>query len=112
MTKFDPNTSWEGSLPHSRSDCESVVAEPSRSKSGHTSSLSSTPVAMGTKMQIPKMSFSGEYWRGFVTQFEAVAEKCGWTEGDKLEAFPMVLKKKHWNTTASCPVKKQRISAG
>ena len=43
-------------------------------------------------MQFPKMSFSGEYWRGFVTQFEAVTEKCGWTEGDKLEAFPMVLK--------------------
>ena len=93
VTKFDPNTSWEGSLPHSRSDCESVVVEPSRSKSGHTSRVSSTPVSMGTKMQIPKMSFSGEYWRGFVTQFEAVAEKCGWTEGDKLEAFPMVLKK-------------------
>ena len=93
MTKFDPNTSWEGSLPHSCSDCESVVAEPSRSKSGHTSRVSSTSVAMGTKMQIPKMSFSGEHWRVFITQFEAVAEKCGWTEGDKLEAFPMVLKK-------------------
>ena len=44
-------------------------------------------------MQIPKMSFSGEYWTGFVRQFEAVAEKCGWTKDDKLEAFPMVMKK-------------------
>ena len=34
--------------------------EPSRSKSGHSSRVSRTLVAMGTKMQIPKMSFSGE----------------------------------------------------
>ena len=79
MTKLEPNSSWKGSLLHSRSDCESVVVEPSRSKSGYTSRVSSTPIAMGTKMQIPKISFSGEYWRGFVTQFKAVAEKCGWT---------------------------------
>ena len=50
MTKFDPNSSWDGSLPHSCLDCESVLVEPSRSKSGHTSRVSSTLVAMGTKM--------------------------------------------------------------
>ena len=67
MTKFDPNSS----LPYSLSDCELVVVEPSWSRSGQSSRVSSTPVTMGTKMQIPKILFSGEYWRGFLTHFKA-----------------------------------------
>ena len=116
VTKFDLNSPWNGSLPHSHSDCESVVVEPTRIKGGHTSRISSTVVAMGAKMQIPKMSFSEEYWRGFVTQVEAVAEKCGWTEDDKLAAFPMVLKKEALEYHNILPSKKKnknkQISAG
>ena len=43
--------------------------------------------------QIPKLSFDGEYWKGFITQFETVAERLAWTEADKLDAFSLALKK-------------------
>ena len=43
--------------------------------------------------QIPKLSFDGEYWKGFITQFETVAERLAWSEADKLDAFSLALKK-------------------
>ena len=33
-------------------------------------------VVKSSRMQFPKMSFSGEGWRGFVSQFETVADCC------------------------------------
>ena len=43
--------------------------------------------------RIPKLSFDGEYWKGFITQFETVAERLAWSEADKLDAFSLALKK-------------------
>ena len=43
--------------------------------------------------QIPKLSFDGEYWKGFITQFGTVAERLAWSEADKLDAFSLALKK-------------------
>ena len=37
-------------------------------------------VAKFSRMQVPKMSFSGEGWRGFISQFETVADRCRWSE--------------------------------
>ena len=42
---------------------------------------------------IPKFSFDGEYWKGFITQFETVAERFAWFEADKFDAFSLALKK-------------------
>ena len=42
--------------------------------------------------QISKLSFGGEYWKGFITQFELVAERLAWSEADKLDAFSLTLK--------------------
>ena len=43
---------------------------------------------------IPKLSFDGEYWKGFITQLETVAERLAWSEADKLDTFSLALKKK------------------
>ena len=50
-------------------------------------------VAKFSRMQVPKMSFSGEGWRGFISQFETVADRCRWSEREKLDNFSMCLKK-------------------
>ena len=39
---------------------------------------------------IAKFSFDEEYWKGFITQFETVAERLAWFEAD---AFSLALKK-------------------
>ena len=44
-------------------------------------------------MQVPKMSFSGEGWIGFISQFETVADHCRWQEQEKLDNFSMCLTK-------------------
>ena len=50
-------------------------------------------VGKSSRMQIPKMSFSGEGWRGFISQFETIADHCKWSEQEKLDNFCMCLKK-------------------
>ena len=44
-------------------------------------------------MPVPKMSFEGDHWNGFVTQFELVAKNFGWSEQIKLIQFALCLKK-------------------
>ena len=43
--------------------------------------------------RIPKLSFSGKGWKRFVTQFETVADRLGWSEEEKLDAFSLALTK-------------------
>ena len=43
--------------------------------------------------RIPKLCFDGEHWKGFITQFETVAERLAWSVADKLDAFYLALKK-------------------
>ena len=44
-------------------------------------------------LKLPKMSFDGTYWRGFLSQFEAYARRMSWSEEDKIDAFSMCLRK-------------------
>ena len=69
------------------------MVEPLESSSGKSSRVSSAPVAMGTKMQIHKISLSGKIAVILSHSSRAVAEKYRWTEGDTLDAFLMALKK-------------------
>ena len=99
LPEIPTQSSVEGSNRATDSDRESVVQEiQNRSRlnsfsANRSSRMSSTPIHAASQINIPKMSFSGDYWRGFITQFETVAEKCGWTEAEMLDAFPLLLKK-------------------
>ena len=44
-------------------------------------------------MPLPKLSFEGEHWIGFIAQFELVAKNFGWSEAEKLANFTMSLMK-------------------
>ena len=45
------------------------------------------------KVDVPKLTFTGEYWRGFIGQFETYARNMPWTEVNKIDAFLMCLRK-------------------
>ena len=47
----------------------------------------------GKKMHIPKLSFEGEHWNGFIAQFELVAKNCDWSGSEKIRNFAMSLKR-------------------
>ena len=51
------------------------------------------PVHRSRNLRLPKMSFDGTYWRGFVSQFEAYARRMQWTELNKIDSFAMCLRK-------------------
>ena len=44
-------------------------------------------------LDVPKLTFTGEYWRGFIGQFETYARNMPWTEANKIDAFSMCLRK-------------------
>ena len=64
-----------------------------RSRRSYVSQDRSRPNRHSTRMPLPKLSFEGEHWIGFITQFELVAKNFGWTEAEKLANFAMSLKK-------------------
>ena len=46
-----------------------------------------------SKIHVPKLSFEGEHWNGYISQFELVAKTLAWTEPEKIHNFAMSLKK-------------------
>ena len=64
-----------------------------RSRQSYVSQDRSRPNRHSTCMPLPKLSFEGEHWIGFITQFELVAKNFGWSEAEKLANFAMSLKK-------------------
>ena len=64
-----------------------------RSRRSYVSQDRSRPNRHSTRMPLPKLSFEGEHWIGFITQFELVAKNFGWSEAEKLANFAMSLKK-------------------
>ena len=46
-----------------------------------------------SKIQVPKLSFEGEHWIGYISQFELVAKTLAWTDPEKIHNFAMSLKK-------------------
>ena len=46
-----------------------------------------------SKIHVPKLSFEGEHWNGYISQFELVAKTLAWTESEKIHNFAMSLKK-------------------
>ena len=76
------------------SDQEQVYISQGPSESDEpVSSSRRRPVHRSRNLRLPKMSFDGTYWRGFVSQFEAYARRMQWTELDKVDAFAMCLRK-------------------
>ena len=55
-------------------------------------------------LDVPKLTFTGEYWRGFIGQFETYARNMPWTEANKIDAFSMCLRKE-----ASYPHKSEAV---
>ena len=45
------------------------------------------------KFHMPKLSFDGDHWNGFLSQFQLVAKNLKWSERKKLREFPLALKK-------------------
>ena len=79
---------------HYRSQRYSVTSNSTNSDDGYSfrpNSRSKYSASKSSKMQVPKMSFSGEGWRGFISQFETVADRCRWQEQEKLDNFSMCL---------------------
>ena len=64
-----------------------------RSCRSYVSQDRSRPNRHSTRMPLPKLSFEGEHWIGFITQFELVAKNFGWSEAEKLANFAMSFKK-------------------
>ena len=64
-----------------------------RSRRSYVSQDRSRPNRHSTHMPLPKLSFEGEHWIGFITQFELVAKNFDWSEAEKLANFAMSLKK-------------------
>jgi hypothetical protein len=53
----------------------------------------------------PKLgTFSGEYWRGFIKQFELAAERSNWSEREKIDTFAMCLRKDALDYFSSLPM--------
>ena len=75
------------------SDQERVCISQGPSESDEPVSSGRRPVHRSRNLRLPKMSFDGTYWRGFVSQFEAYARRMQWTELDKVDAFAMCLRK-------------------
>ena len=75
------------------SDQEQVYISQGPSESDEPVSSGRRPVHRSRNLRLPKMSFDGTYWRGFVSQFEAYARRMQWTELDKVDAFAMCLRK-------------------
>ena len=46
-----------------------------------------------SKMQVPKLSFEGKHWNGFISQFELVANTLAWMEPKKINNCAISLKK-------------------
>ena len=76
-----------------RNECTSRRVHP---KSHEPSS--GRPVHRSKTLRLPKMSFDGTYWQGFVSQFEAYARRMQWTKLNKIDTFTMCLRKKWQNT--------------
>ena len=70
----------------------SVVDEPAvTSRSGGAARIRN--VRNQGSLDVPKLTFTGEYWRGFIGQFETYARNMPWTEANKIDAFSMCLRK-------------------
>ena len=70
----------------------SVVDEPAvTSRSGGAARIRN--VRNQGSLDVPKLTFTGEYWRGFIGQFETYARNMPWTEANKTDAFSMCLRK-------------------
>ena len=75
------------------SDQERVYISQGPSESDELVSSGRRPVHRSRNLRLPKMSFDGTYWQGFVSQFKAYARRMQWTELDKVDAFAMCLRK-------------------
>ena len=67
----------------------SFLEEPSRSL---TNGLAVRNFRKDGSMDLPKFSFNGDGWRGFIHQFEIYAKNMPWTEANKIDAFALCLK--------------------
>ena len=76
-----------GSSSDSEGEKPGVSVNP-RSKTG----IRTAHVQSCGNIDVPKLTFAGEYWRGFIGQFETYAKNMPWTEAHKIDAFAMCLR--------------------
>ena len=86
---------------NNKAPCVSVVSQVN--DNAHVSSESSEDEVqkktmthkdkMKSRIHVPKLSFEGEHWNGYISQFELVAKTLAWTESEKIHNFAMSLKK-------------------
>jgi hypothetical protein len=60
----------------------------------------------GLQKDFKQSTFSGDHWRGFISQFLRQAKNQGWTEYEKIENFVQLLRKGAMDYFSALPARK------